>query len=231
MPCTPGPGANGSLPPGKFTAAGVLSFDTPKIPVPLGFGRVLLIGAVIDVGTGTSSSDFTQFNTYSTAPPIGPDAAGQRTNETINFSFREGVNSSIRAKVGVPIFNYWAMVYFTAGAAVAKTEASYSYSATNFAPGCGPGAGCATNIFGSATFNQTRYGFSGGGGLEVQTGIPGIKVAFDYTYTNLGSISQTVPLGVANCSAGAGLCTGGAEVVNFSHLSFQRAMVGVKLGL
>jgi hypothetical protein len=25
--------------------------------------------------------------------------------------------------------------------------------------------------------------------------------------------------------------TGGAEVVNFSHLSFQRAMVGVKLGL
>lgn len=202
-----------------------------KIPVPLGFGRVLLIGAVIDVGTGTSSSDFTQFNTYSTAPPIGPDAAGQRTNETINFSFREGVNSSIRAKVGVPIFNYWAMVYFTAGAAVAKTEASYSYSATNFAPGCAPGAGCATNIFGSATFNQTRYGFSGGGGLEVQTGIPEIKVAFDYTYTNLGSISQTVPLGVANCSVGAGLCTGGAEVVNFSHLSFQRAMVGVKLGL
>jgi hypothetical protein len=25
--------------------------------------------------------------------------------------------------------------------------------------------------------------------------------------------------------------TGGAEVVNFSRLSFQRAMVGVKLGL
>ena len=39
------------------------------------------------------------------------------------------------------------------------------------------------------------------------------------------------PPGVANSSVGAGLCTGGAEAVNFSRLSFQRAMVGVKLGL
>jgi hypothetical protein len=158
MPYAPGPGANGSLSP-KFTTAGVLSFDTPKLPL-----GIVLVGAVIDVGTGTSTSNFTQFNTYSTAPPIGPDAAGQRTNETINFSFREGVNSSLRAKVGVPILNYWALVYFTAGVAVAKTEASYSYTATNFAPGCAPGAGCATNVFGSASFNQTRTGFSGGGG-------------------------------------------------------------------
>jgi opacity protein-like surface antigen len=231
QPCMPGPGAQGSLPRGKVTAVGVLSFDTPKFAVPLGGGRVILIGAVIDVGTGSSTYDYTQSNTYSTAPPIGLDPVGQRTNETINFSFREGVNGSVRAKVGLPIFDYWAMLYLTAGVAAAKTEASYSYSATNFAPGCVPGAGCATNVFGSASFTQTRTGFSGGAGVEVQTGIPGIKVAFDYTYTHLGSISQTVPLVVTNCSIGAGLCNGGAEAVNFNHLSFQRATIGVKFGL
>ena len=230
MPCTPGPGANGSMP-AKFTLAGVISFDTPKIPVLLAGGNVVLIGAIIDIGTGTATSSFTQFNTYSTAPPIGPDAAGQRTNETITFSFRESVNSSLRAKVGVPIFDYWALVYFTAGIAVAKTEGSYSYLGTNFAPGCVPGTGCATNVLGSASFNQIRTGFSGGGGIEIQTRIPGLKVAFDYTATYLGSFSQTVPLVVTNCSIGAGLCSGGAEVVTFSHLTFQRAMVGLKLGL
>ena len=230
MPCTPGPGANGSMP-AKFTLAGVISFDTPKIPVLLAGGNVVLIGAIIDIGTGTATSSFTQFNTYSTAPPIGPDAAGQRTNETITFSFRESVNSSLRAKVGVPIFDYWALVYFTAGIAVAKTEGSYSYLGTNFAPGCVPGTGCATNVLGSASFNQIRTGFSGGGGIEIQTRIPGLKVAFDYTATYLGSFSQTVPLVVTNCSIGAGLCSGGAEVVTFSHLTFQRVMVGLKLGL
>ena len=190
--------------PAKFTLAGVISFDTPKIPVLLAGGNVVLIGAIIDIGTGTATSSFTQFNTYSTAPPIGPDAAGQRTNETITFSFRESVNSSLRAKVGVPIFDYWALVYFTAGIVVAKTEGSYSYLGTNFAPGCVPGTGCATNVLGSASFNQIRTGFSGGGGIEIQTRIPGLKVAFDYTATYLGSFSQTVPLVVTNCSIGAG---------------------------
>ena len=50
MPCTPGPGANGSMP-AKFTLAGVISFDTPKIPVLLAGGNVVLIGAVIDIAT------------------------------------------------------------------------------------------------------------------------------------------------------------------------------------
>jgi opacity protein-like surface antigen len=217
--------------PNKFTTAGVISFETPKIPVPLGGGMALLIGAVIDVGTGTATANYTQFNTYTTSPPVGPDAAGQRTNETINFTFRERVSSSLRAKIGVPILNYWALIYFTGGVAVAKTEASYSYTGTSFSPGCAPGSGCATNVVGSATFNQTRTGFSGGGGIEVQTGIPGVKVAFDYTYTRLGSISQTIPLVVGNCAVGPGLCSGGAEQVNFSNLSTQRAVVGVKIGL
>jgi len=78
---------------------------------------------------------------------------------------------------------------------------------------------------------RCALGISGGGGIEIQTRIPGLKLAFDYTATYLGSLSQTVPLVVTNCSIGPGLCSGGAEVVTFSHLTFQRVMVGLKLGL
>ena len=96
----------------------------PKIPVPLGFGRVLLIGAVIDVGTGTSSSDFTQFNTYSTAPPIGPDAVGQRTNETINFSFREGGLGPARGQLS-GFHSNWVL----AGHTCARSHIPWAHSA------------------------------------------------------------------------------------------------------
>ena len=237
--CVPGPGIHSNLPM-QTTAAGVASFDTPKFPVPLGipmlFGgprtSVLLIGGVVDVGTGTRSSDSTQFNSYSTSSGIGPDAAGTMTNETIHVSFREKVSAGFRAKIGLPVYNYWAMPYITAGVAVARTEADYSYNATNFALGCTPGAGCATNVVGAGSFNQTRSGFIGGGGLEVLTGIPNVILAFDYTYMNLGSISQTIPLVTTNCAAAGGIaCTNSADQVRFSNLTMQRFTVGVKLGL
>jgi opacity protein-like surface antigen len=241
VPCVPGPGLHGNLP-ANTTAAAVASFDTPKFAVPLGIPMLfggprsdLLIGGVVDVSTGTRGSDVTQNNIYSTAfgTGLGPDLPGQTTTETIHVSFSERVSVGFRAKIGLPIFNYWAMPYITAGIAVAKTEASYSYTASNFAPGsCTPYAGCATTVSGAGSFNQTRSGFSGGGGVEVQTGIPGVKVAFDYTYTNLGSITGTIPLVTSNCAAMGGIaCTNSADVVRFSNLHTQRATVGVKLGL
>ncbi len=237
--CVPGPGIHSNLPM-QTGAVGAIAFDTPKFPVPLGipmlFGgprtSVLLIGGVVDVGTGTRSSDSTQFNSYSTSSGIGPDAAGTMTNETIHVSFREKVSAGFRAKIGLPVYNYWAMPYITAGVAVARTEADYSYNATNFALGCTPGAGCATNVVGAGSFNQTRSGFIGGGGLEVLTGIPNVILAFDYTYMNLGSISQTIPLVTTNCAAAGGIaCTNSADQVRFSNLTMQRFTVGVKIGL
>jgi opacity protein-like surface antigen len=224
--CATGPGINKNPGPKFFplSSAGA-SFETPKIPIArIPMMGTVLVGAVIDIFTGTPATTFTQNNSY-------VPALGSMTNETITGTFREGANGSLRAKVGVPIYNNWVLVYFTAGAALAKTEASYTYTATNFGPMSAPGSSLATNAYGTQTFSQTRTGFSGGGGLEVMTGIPGVKLAFDYTYTNFGSFSQNVPLLVTTCPAGPAACTNGSAVVNINHISFQRAVVGVKFGL
>jgi opacity protein-like surface antigen len=231
----PGPGLHGNLP-ANTTVAGAISYDTPKYPVQTGnrFVPAILIGGVVDLGTGTKGTDITQYNTYPTAfgTGIGPDAPGQLTNETIHVSFSEKFSVGFRAKIGLPIYNYWVMPYITAGVAVTRTEADYTYAATNYSTTCTPGSSCATTVFGAGSFNNTRTGFSGGGGIEVQTGIPNVVVAFDYTITSIGNISQTIPLVTTNCAATGGVaCTNSADVARFSNLHTQRAVVGVKFGL
>jgi hypothetical protein len=219
--CPPGPGLNFDLK-GKVAGTGGASVETPKIPV----GPVL-VGLVADVFFGNLTASSTAINTYPTGMPFGPDPAGQVTTETRSGSLSERTNGSLRAKVGVPLFNYWVLAYFTAGLAVGKTEGSFTYTGSNFGP-LVPGA---TNVVATASFSDTRKGFSGGGGAEFATGIPGLKFAIDYTYTNFGSFTKTVPLVVTSCGPGPGLCSNGQEVISVNNLSTSRVTAGIKFGL
>jgi hypothetical protein len=217
----------------KTAFTGGASYETPGLT----YGNIIIKG-VIDVFGGKTSTTSVQRFTYLTgSTPFGPDAAGQTTTATYVGELSESTNSSIRAKVGVPIYNYWALIYATAGVVVGKTEGSFTYAASNFLPTmpCTPGASCATNVIGAASWSDTRWGFSGGGGVEFDLrqliAIPGLKFAVDYTYSNFGSYSKVVPLVVTNCGPGAGLCSNGAAVISLSHVSTNRIVAGLKIGL
>jgi outer membrane immunogenic protein len=168
--------------------------------------------------TGSSS----QSNVHSTA---SVDFPGSMTSELFQSTLSESSNATLRVRFGVPIMNYTALLYGAAGVAVGKVGGSYSYMGSNFFTGCSAFTPCATNVVGVANFDTTRAGFSGGAGIELMTGIPGITIDLAYKYTTFGSFSEDVPLIVTNCQLAA--CSNGTAHIDLNHVSFQSVTAGI----
>jgi opacity protein-like surface antigen len=202
--------------------------------IPLGTQFVIGLEGNIAGGKVTASSS--QSNVHSTALADGP---GFMTSETFQGTLSESSNAAVRVRFGVPFANYTALLYGSAGLAVGKVTGSYNYSGSNFPANPPTGIGgaqctivCATNVFGAANFDTTRVGFSGGGGIELMTGIPGITIVLDYTFTTFGSFSEDVPLIVTNCGPAAVQftpisCANGTAHIDLSHVSSRRITAGI----
>jgi opacity protein-like surface antigen len=186
-------------------------------------GNQFVIGLEGNVAGGKVTGSSSQSNVHSTA---SADGAGFMTSEMFQSTLSEGSNATVRVRFGVPIFNYTALLYGAAGVAVGKVAGSYSYIGSNFNPFCSAfGPLCATNVSGSANFDTTRVGFSGGGGIELMTGIPGITIDLAYKFTTFGSFSEDVPLIVTQCSLAS--CSNGTAHIDLNHVSFQSVTAGI----
>jgi opacity protein-like surface antigen len=184
---------------GKTPGTGGVSF---AYNIPL--GNQFVIGLEGNVSGGKVTGSSTQSNVHSTFPA---DSAGSMTSETFQGTLSEGTNATVRVRFGVPIANYTALIYGAAGVAVGKVGGSYNYSGSNFPTGC--------------------PAFSGGGGIELMTGIPGITIDLAYKYTTFGSFSEDVPLIVTNCPAAVGNCSNGTDHIDLRHVSFQSVTAGL----
>ena len=210
---------------GKTPGTGGVSF---AYNIPL--GNQFVIGLEGNIAGGKVTGSSSQSNVHSTA---SVDFPGKMTSELFQSTLSEGSNATVRVRFGVPIMNYTALIYGAAGVAVGKVGGSYSYMGSNFAPRfdggpqCPAFSACATNVFGAANFDTTRVGFSGGGGIELMTGIPGITIDIAYKYTTFGSFSEDVPLIVTNCFRIGGPCSNGAAQIDLSHVSFQSVTAGI----
>ena len=211
---------------GKTPGTGGVSF---AYNMPL--SNQFVIGLEGNVAGGKVTGSSSQSNVHSTAIADGP---GNMTSEMFQSTLSEGSNATVRVRFGVPIANYTALIYGAAGVAVGKVGGSYSYMGSNFGPLPVPGGvqcpaftACATNVFGAANFDTTRVGFSGGGGIELMTGIPGITIDLAYKYTTFGSFSEDVPLIVTNCGVNAISCSNGTAHIDLNHVSFQSVTAGL----
>jgi opacity protein-like surface antigen len=211
---------------GKAPGIGGVAFGY-NIPL----GNQFVIGLEGNVAGGKVTGSSSSTNVHSTA---SVDSVTSMTTETFQGTLTQGSNAALRVRFGVPIANYTALIYGLAGVAVGKVAGSFNYSASNFGqtipfnPPCPAFNSCATNVFGSASFDRTRVGFSGGGGIEWMTGIPGITIDIAYKFTTFGSFSEDVPLIVANCQFFAiGPCSNGIAHIDLNHLSSQSVTAGV----
>lgn len=130
--------------------------------------------------------------------------------EQFTGSQKQGVDGSLRLRVGT-LVTPWTLLYATGGLAVGRVSGSFSYLACEFADCSAPG----TNVFGSATWSETRVGGTIGGGVETEI-FPGVKARGEYRYTDLGKYSKDVPLQNNNPT----LCTPGVCGTN-AHIDLR----------
>jgi opacity protein-like surface antigen len=111
------------------------------------------------------------------------------------------------------------LVYGTSGFALGEVCDSFRYSATSI-------DGLFTLAYGAGSSCSLRPGYTMGGGLETIVG-DGVKAGLEYRYTDLGSFSANVPLGISMGPACTGIfvCTGNA------YIDMSAAFQTVRLGL
>jgi len=107
--------------------------------------------------------------------------------EQFTGSQKQGVDGSLRLRVGT-LVTPWTLLYATGGLAVGRVSGSFSYAGCEFSDCIG-----GTNVFGSATWSETRVGGTVGAGVETEI-FPGVKARGEYRYTDLGKFSKDVPL-------------------------------------
>src|SRR5262249_6967617 len=173
--------------------------------------------------------------TFTAPPPVPTGPPGQTIfytrTETFSGSLTQGADGSARARFGM-LVTPWTLAYATAGGAFGNICGSFSYSATLtpvglsvLSTGSGAGSSC-----------RVRAGYTVGGGIETAAAdfMPALfgsnaKLRFEYRYTDFGTFSQDVPLGVTTgCGsvvAPVAGCTGNA------HTDMRAAFHTFRVGL
>jgi uncharacterized membrane protein len=157
-------------------------------------GPYAVIGWAVDLTGSALKSSGTQTTTH----PF----AGANITETLSTTQRQGMTSTLRITVGfVPVLN--TLVFVTAGGAVGRISGSFSYAGTDdLQP--------PTTAYGAGSYSLTRFGSTYGGGVSFAyplLGIAGTKITVEYLVTNLGTVTQNIPLIVTSCPFGG--CSNG----------------------
>jgi outer membrane immunogenic protein len=137
-----------------------------------------VVGAEGDINAKTASASLSygDHNLYRT--------------ETFYGTARQGWDASIRGRLGY-LVTPWTMVYGTGGVAFGNVSGSFAYNAFQSDGNCNPGF-CATAA-GGGTWNTTRTGWTGGGGVEMMLSQLW-SVRLEYRYTDLGTFTENVPI-------------------------------------
>jgi len=169
----------------------------------------------------------------------GPGAGGLTTytrTESFTGSMTQGADGSLRLRYGV-LVTPWTLAYATGGGALGSVCGSFSYSASLSTPPA-PGVVAAS---GAGSSCRVRAGYTVGAGIETAAAdfLPALfgsnaKLRFEYRYTDFGTFSQDVPLGVTTgCGsvvAPVAGCTGNAHIDMRAAFHTFRVGLGFNLG-
>ena len=114
-------------------------------------------------------------------------------NETFAGTMTQGWDGSLRGRLGA-LLTPSLLLYGTAGLAYGEVGGSFSYDA-QYGTGCS-----AASVTGAKSWNEIRFGYTWGGGLEADIG-GGLKARLEYRFTDFGSISKDVPLASTGCDS------------------------------
>jgi outer membrane immunogenic protein len=144
--------------------------------------------------------------------------------EQFTGSQKQGTDGSFRGRIGF-LVTPWTLIYATGGLAVGNVSGSFSYLACS-AASCNPLT--STNVYGTASWSDTRVGGTVGAGAETQIA-GGVKARLEYRYTDFGSYSKDVPL--ANNSPGCPPAQCGTNAHIDLRANNHRLMVGLGFDL
>jgi outer membrane immunogenic protein len=173
-----------------------------------------VVGVEGDVYFQSAETSFTQ-----TGRPSWFSSTG---SETFSGSTKQGTNGSFRARVG-GLVTPWTLVYVTGGLAVSEISGSFSYLACTAT--CSSSA--STNVFTSASWNDTKVGGTVGVGAETQL-FAGWKGRLEYRYTDFGSITKDIAL--SNNVTSVGGCST-TVCGNVAHIETKASNHRITVGL
>ncbi len=151
------------------------------------FGNVV-VGVEGDATYQNTETSYSQSGIY-----VIP--GGLRT-DAFSGSIKQGTSGSVRLRYGY-LVTPMTLIYATGGVAIGEVSGNFSYYGYTTTP---------TTVTGSASWNDTRVGYTVGGGVETDVsslfGFPGLKARFEYRFTSYGSYSKDIPLNCTQtCSA------------------------------
>jgi outer membrane immunogenic protein len=127
----------------------------------------------------------------SSVTAIPPGAPFNRT-DSFSGSVKQGWEGSLRARYGW-LVTPMTLLYATGGVSFGEVSGSFSYTGY-LCTGCGNFA----TVSGSGSWNDTRVGWTVGGGVESDVsglfGVPGVKVRAEYRFTDYGGYSKDIAL-------------------------------------
>lgn len=145
---------------------------------------------------------------------------GGNRSDAFTGSVKQQWEGSVRARWGwlvTPVV----LVYATGGVSFGDISGSFSYVGNTATP---------TTVSGSGSWNDTRVGFTVGGGVEGDVsnlfGIPGVKARFEYRFTSYGSYSKDIPLSCSGTCTGATAPSSNARI-DLKDISNHKFMFGL----
>jgi outer membrane immunogenic protein len=206
----------------------------------------LVVGVEADVAVKdrTDSDELhTMTSAYYDLPqpdfPVGAQVTAVRT-EVFRGSIKQGWDASARVRFGA-LVTPTMLLYVTGGGAVGKVSGSFSYHASTFYEGFFPENFTHDTTSGSASWSETRFGYTIGGGIEKVLAFlgPNVKARIEYRYTSFGSFSKDVPLtrtvgpfGGSGCLAPDPNCYGTPNVGSTNaHIDMKASFQTVRLGI
>jgi outer membrane immunogenic protein len=234
--CSPGVPFAFSTNKGGFTGGGFIGSTVQ-------YGN-MVYGIEGDVAGKTGESSYVQPSSVTVAysTPTGGFFPGFSTptatrNDVISGSVRQGVDGSIRPRIGY-LINPWTLIYATGGIAFNHVSASYSYSSTiaytNLAlPTTTYPQVAVDTLAGSGSVDKTLVGGTVGAGVEVIAAY-GIKVRLEYRWSGFGGMSFDVPLtrtcAGAGCAAVALPSASGNAHIDIDRIAFHTIRAGIGFG-
>lgn len=198
--------------PGSYICPSGTNFGSNCFEVPFGFtghkasytigpflGYRIQLGSIV-VGAETdfsykNSSDSLNQSSFTT---------DIRRGDNFDGSLKQSWDGSLRARLGV-LVTPWTLVYGTGGLAYERVSGSFNYVGTLYGAGCtGPCSSVSGTATASASWSDTRVGWTAGAGIETELWT-GWKARIEYRYADLGSYSKTVAI-VNSCTSGGSAC-------------------------
>lgn len=201
-----------------FTGGGFIGYNYQ-------IGRIV-VGAEGDVAAKkletSGNATVVSTATYNNNGAFGDTTSAGRS-EFFTGLVRQNWDASARVRLG-GLLTPSILLYATGGVAFGSVDSAFSYSATTVYNEVGGGSVTHTT-FGAGSWNDTRIGWTAGGGVETALG-PNWKVRAEYRFTDLGRFAKDVPL-VRTTSSNAVPNPGAAAAVADVSASFHTLRLGV----